>query len=40
MFPIGDQNEPGGRRAPITLVIILLNFVWMAFVYLFEPGLR
>ena len=26
MFPIGDQNEPGRRRAPITLVIILLNF--------------
>jgi membrane associated rhomboid family serine protease len=26
MFPIGDQNEPGGRRAPVTLVIILINF--------------
>ena len=26
MFPIGDQNEPGGRRAPITLVLILINF--------------
>jgi rhomboid family protein len=26
VFPIGDQNEPGRRRAPITLVIILLNF--------------
>ncbi len=26
MLPIGDQNEPGGRRAPVTLVLILLNF--------------
>jgi membrane associated rhomboid family serine protease len=26
VFPIGDQNEPGRRRAPVTLVIILLNF--------------
>ncbi len=26
MFPIGDQNEPGGRRAPITLAIVLINF--------------
>jgi membrane associated rhomboid family serine protease len=26
VFPIGDQNEPGGRRAPITLILILLNF--------------
>ena len=25
MFPIGDQNEPGGRRAPITLLIIVIN---------------
>jgi membrane associated rhomboid family serine protease len=25
MFPIGDQNEPGGRRAPITLIVILIN---------------
>jgi membrane associated rhomboid family serine protease len=25
MFPIGDQNEPGGRRAPITLIVILVN---------------
>ncbi|HEU4672357.1 MAG TPA: rhomboid family intramembrane serine protease [Candidatus Limnocylindrales bacterium] len=25
MFPIGDQNEPGGRRAPVTLVVILIN---------------
>jgi len=26
VFPIGDENEPGGRRAPVTLLIILLNF--------------
>jgi membrane associated rhomboid family serine protease len=25
VFPIGDQNEPGGRRAPVTLVLILIN---------------
>jgi rhomboid family protein len=25
MFPIGDQNEPGGRRAPVTLLIIVIN---------------
>jgi rhomboid family protein len=25
VFPIGDQNEPGGRRAPITLLIIVIN---------------
>ena len=25
VFPIGDQNEPGGRRAPITLLIIAIN---------------
>jgi membrane associated rhomboid family serine protease len=25
MFPIGDQNEPGGRRAPVTLLIIAIN---------------
>jgi membrane associated rhomboid family serine protease len=36
MFPIGDQNEPGGRRAPITLAIILLNFVVFVFLQLPE----
>jgi membrane associated rhomboid family serine protease len=36
MFPIGDQNEPGGRRAPITLVIILLNFAVFLFLQLPE----
>jgi rhomboid family protein len=25
VFPLGDQNEPGGRRAPITLLIIVIN---------------
>ena len=25
VFPIGDQNEPGGRRAPVTLLIIVIN---------------
>ena len=25
MFPLGDQNEPGGRRAPVTLFIIVIN---------------
>jgi membrane associated rhomboid family serine protease len=25
VFPIGDQNEPGGRRAPITLLVIVIN---------------
>jgi membrane associated rhomboid family serine protease len=25
VFPIGDQNEPGGRRAPVTLILILIN---------------
>jgi membrane associated rhomboid family serine protease len=25
LFPIGDQNEPGGRRAPATLLIIVIN---------------
>jgi membrane associated rhomboid family serine protease len=27
VLPIGDQNEPGGRRAPVTLVVIVLNFL-------------
>jgi membrane associated rhomboid family serine protease len=25
IFPLGDQNEPGGRRAPVTLLIIVIN---------------
>jgi membrane associated rhomboid family serine protease len=25
VFPIGDENEPGGRRAPVTLALILIN---------------
>ncbi|HEY3523848.1 MAG TPA: rhomboid family intramembrane serine protease [Candidatus Limnocylindrales bacterium] len=36
MFPIGDQNEPGGRRAPITLAIILINFAVFLFLQLPE----
>ena len=36
MFPIGDQNEPGRRRAPVTLVIILLNFAVFLFLQLPE----
>jgi membrane associated rhomboid family serine protease len=27
IFPIGDQNEAGGRRAPITLLIIVINIL-------------
>ena len=36
MFPIGDENEPGGRRAPITLLIIVLNFAVFLFLQLPE----
>jgi membrane associated rhomboid family serine protease len=25
VFPIGDQNEPGARRAPLTILIIVIN---------------
>jgi membrane associated rhomboid family serine protease len=27
VFPLGDQNEPGGRRAPVTLLIIVINLL-------------
>jgi membrane associated rhomboid family serine protease len=40
VFPIGDQNEPGRRRAPVTLLIILLNFAVFLFLQLPEADLR
>jgi len=36
VFPIGDQNEPGRRRAPVTLLLILLNFAVFVFLQLPE----
>ena len=38
IFPIGDQNEPGGRRAPVTLLIILANFAVFLLLQLPESG--
>ena len=40
MFPIGDQNERGGRRAPITLLIIVLNFAVFILLQLPEADRR
>jgi membrane associated rhomboid family serine protease len=36
VFPIGDENEPGGRRAPVTLLIILINVLVFLFLQLPE----
>jgi membrane associated rhomboid family serine protease len=38
IFPIGDQNEPGGRRAPITLLIIVINVLVFLLLQLPEAG--
>jgi membrane associated rhomboid family serine protease len=36
VFPIGDQNETRGRRAPVTLLIVLLNLAVFLFLQLPE----
>ena len=38
VFPIGDQNEPGGRRAPVTLLIIVINVLVFLLLQLPESG--
>jgi len=38
VFPIGDQNEPGGRRAPVTLLIIVINVLVFVLLQLPESG--
>jgi membrane associated rhomboid family serine protease len=38
IFPIGDENEPGSRWAPVTILIILANFAVFLLLQLPESG--
>ncbi|HEY3071432.1 MAG TPA: rhomboid family intramembrane serine protease [Candidatus Limnocylindrales bacterium] len=38
IFPIGDENEPGSRWPPVTILIILANFAVFLFLQLPESG--